>query len=320
MENKMPNDLNTLQKYYFILKEFEKRQDKTLSGYDEVLKEELNLSTKQIVRLLRELSIEHDSIVQVEGRKRESYKLIKPLDVVIETFDKSQEIGWLFNMAHDADPEIFKEIEEFTKKDKHLYMFKNTPFEDINTIESKQSFQRLKRIIEAREYAKLKFIGEDKAHDNLKCLKLVFIDSNWYVAFVDREEKLRFGRISFIERVDYATKTEHFQPSLVAKQMKFLESVQNSMTLYGEEKKTATIKATGFVAKYFEEGMKIFLSSQKFKEKLDDGSIIFTLEYTQELEILPFIQKWLPDIIILEPQELKDAYINKLQNCITNHS
>lgn len=316
----MPKDQSTLQKYYFILKEFDKRQDKTLSGYDKVLQEELRLSPKQIVRLLRELSSEHDSIVKVEGTKRESYKLIKPLDVIIETFDKSQEIGWLFNMAHDADPEIFKELEEFTKKDKHIYMFKNTPFEDINTIESKQSFQRLKRIIQAREYAKLKFIGEDEAHDNLKCLKLVFIDNNWYVAFVDSEEKLKFGRINFIERVDYGTKTEHFQSSLVAKQMKFLESVQNSMTLYGEEKKTATIKATGFVAKYFDEGMKIFLSSQRFKEKLDDGSIIFTIEYTQELEILPFIQKWLPDLIILEPQELKDAYINKLQNCITNHN
>ena len=316
----MPNDLNTLQKYYFILKEFDKRQDKTLSGYDKVLREELSLSPKQIIRLIRELSNEHDSIVKVEGSKRESYKLIKPLDVVIETFDKSQEIGWLFNMAHDADPEIFKELEEFTKKDKNIYMFKNSPFEDINTIESKQSFQRLKRIIEAREYAKIKFINNDDTYDNLKCLKLVFMDNNWYVAFIDSEEKLRFGRINFIERVDYGTKTEHFQLSTVSKQMKFLESVQNSMSLYGEEVKTATIKATGFIARYFDKGMKTFLSSQKFQKKLDDGSVIFTLEYTQELEILPFIQKWLPDLVILEPQELKEAYIKKLQQTIENNN
>lgn len=315
----MANDLNTLQKYYFILKEFDKRQDKTLSGYDEVLREELKLSPKQIVRLLRELSNEHDSIVQVEGIKRESYKLIKPLDVVIETFKQSQEIGWLFNMAHDADPEIFKELEEFTKKDKNIYMFINSPFEDINTIESKQSFQRLKRIIEAREYAKIKFMSNDNIYDNLKCLKLAFIDNNWYVAFVDNEENLRFGRISFIERVDYGTKTGHFQPSTVAKQMRFLENIQNSMTLYGKEKKLATIQATGAIARYFDKGMKTFLSSQKFQEKLDDGSVIFTLEYTQELEILPFIQKWLPDLTILEPQELKDAYIKKLQQAIDNN-
>ncbi|MDQ7060885.1 MAG: WYL domain-containing protein [Sulfurimonas sp.] len=315
----MSKDLNTLQKYYFILKEFDKRQDKTLSGYDDVLKEELKLSPKQTVRLLRELSSEHENIVKLEGSKRESYKLIKKLDVILETFEHAQEIGWLFNMAHDSDPEIFKELEEFTKKDKHIYMFKNTPFEDINTLESKQSFQHLKRIIEAKEYAKLKFLGDTQVYDNLKCLKLVFMDNNWYVAYIDSKERLRFGRINFIERVEYATKSEHFQSSTVTKQMKFLESVQNSMTLYGEEKKIAVIKAKKDIAHYFQEDMKIFLSSQKYKEKLNDGSILFTLEYTQELEILPFIQKWLPNLIILEPKELREAYLKKLQETISNH-
>jgi len=64
--------------------------------------------------------------------------------------------------------------------------------------------------------------------------------------------------------------------------------------------------------------MKKFLSSQNFKKKLEDGSVIFTLEYTQPLEILPFIQRWLPDLIILEPQELKDEYMQKLEDTISN--
>jgi len=66
--------------------------------------------------------------------------------------------------------------------------------------------------------------------------------------------------------------------------------------------------------------MKKFLPSQTFKKRLDDGSIIFTINYTQELEILPLIQKWLPDLIILKPQELKDAYIKKLNDTILNHN
>jgi len=95
--------------------------------------------------------------------------------------------------------------------------------------------------------------------------------------------------------------------------MKFLDNnIQNSLTLYNAEVKRATIKVTPERAKYFDKGMKKFLSSQKLKEKLDDGSIIFTLEYTQSLEILPFIQKWLPHLIILEPKELKEEYIENL--------
>jgi predicted DNA-binding transcriptional regulator YafY len=92
------------------------------------------------------------------------------------------------------------------------------------------------------------------------------------------------------------------------------------MTLYGEEPKEATIKATPMVAKYFDEGMKKFMPSQCFKEKCDDGSVLFTLKYTQALEILPFVQKWLPDLVIVEPLELKEVYREKLKKVITNHS
>ena len=44
----------------------------------------------------------------------ETYKLIKSIDLFVEAFDKSEEIGWLFNMANDADPDIFKELENYT--------------------------------------------------------------------------------------------------------------------------------------------------------------------------------------------------------------
>jgi len=312
-------DLNTFQKYKAILEEFELRQDKILTAYDDILQGKLDLKPKQIDRLLQELSTEFDSIVLVEGQKRKTYKLIKSIDLFTEAFEHSNEIGWFFNMAHDADPEIFKSLAQYTNQHKNIYLFKNTPFEDINTFESKDIFKRLKTGVEFHEYRKIKFLYDEKEYDNLKCLKLIFMDNNWYIAFVDSEEKLRFGRVSFIESVNYATKTS-FQPSTVEKQMRFLKSVQNSMTLFDAPKKVAKIKATKNIAHYFDEGMKIFLISQKFLEKREDGSVIFTLEYTQELEILPFIQKWLPDLIILEPQELKDAYLEKLSLAIDNHN
>ena len=146
------------------------------------------------------------------------------------------------------------------------------------------------------------------------------MEGNWYLAYVDNEDKVRFGRISFMEDVSYASKAESFQPSTVAKQMNFLSNIQNAMTLYNKPKKTARLKARGIAAKYFYEGMKPFLSSQKFEKILDDGSVIFTLEYTQPMEIMPFIQGWLPNIVILEPQELKEQYIKRLNYTINNHN
>ncbi|WP_121628751.1 WYL domain-containing protein [Poseidonibacter antarcticus] len=313
-------DISTLKKYKIILEEFEKREDKKLTGYDEVLSDILNLSPKQIDRLIKELSEEFDNIIEVNGTRRKTYQLIKPIDLFVETFDKSEEIGWFFNMAQDADPDIFKELEQFTNENKNIYKFQNSPFEDISTLEEKDIFKSLKRAVKNREYIKLRYKYIDEEYDNLKCLKLVFIDNNWYLAFIDSDNKLQLSRVSFIKDVGYASKLESFQKSSVKEQMLFLNSkLQNAMTLFGVKLKVAKLKINPYITRYFEKDMKKFLKTQRYMKKLDDGSIIITVEYTQYMEILPFIQSWMPNMIILEPKELKDAYIKRLNMTILNH-
>jgi len=202
---------STFQKYKIILDEF--HTQKILDAYNPILQEKLNLSYKQIDRLLTDLERSYDNIVLLEGKKRKTYELIKPIDIFIESFKNSEEIGWYFQMAHEADPELFDALEKFTKKDKYIYMFKNTPFEDVSTFEGKKIFKRLKKAVKYREYVKIKNKHDDKEYDNLKALKLIFIDGNWYFAFVGSDDVLRLARLSFIERVDFATKESFFQSS-----------------------------------------------------------------------------------------------------------
>lgn len=313
------SELSTLKKYKIIIEEFEKAPDKCLTGYDANLRNKLALSPKQIDRLIKELSVEFDNIIEVEKTRKKTYKLIKPIDLFIEAFDKSEEIGWLFNMANDADPEIFKQLEEYTNQNKSIYQFQNSPFEDVKTFEQKKIFQILKRAVKNREYVKIKYQSIQTEFDNLKCLKLIFIDNNWYVSIVDKDKRLRLVRISFIENVTYASKSESFNIASVKNELDFIENrLQNAMSLFTSDTKTAVLKALPAVSRYFEENMKKFFPSQKFKEKLDDGSIEFTIEYTQPMEISPFLQKWLPDIVIIEPQELRNYYIEKLKTAINN--
>ena len=309
-----------LQRTLFLLDEFHKRQDNTLDAYDQRLLDECGLSVKQIGRLLDEIANELDNIELIKIGRKKAYKLIKPMDLFVETFKNTNEISWIFNMAHDGDPEVFKELEQFTKNTKHIFQFKNTPFEDTASIEEKEIFKTLKRAVKNREYVKITFKGKEDPQDNLKCLKLIFMEGNWYLAYVNTEDSLKFGRISFMDKIEYASKVESFQPSTVTKQMHFLKNIQNAMTLYGKPTKIARLKASGMAAKYFYEGMKPFLSSQQFEKILDDGSVIFTLEYTQAIEIMPFIQSWLPNITILEPQELKEQYVKRLNLTINNHN
>jgi len=310
----------TLKRTLFLLEEFTNRPDKTLDAYDPILLDELDISSKQIGRLLDQMVNELDEIEQIKIGRKKAYKMIKPIDVLVETFKNSTDISWLFHMAVDGDPEVFQELEQLTKESKHVFQFKNTPFEDTASLEEKSIFKTLKRAVKNREYIKIVFKGrEEEPQDNLKALKLIFMEGNWYLAYVDVKERLRFGRISFMDTATYASKVESFQPSTVSKQTEFLKNIQNPMTLYNKPKKVAKLKASGIAAKYFYEGMKPFLSSQKFIEIKDDGSVVFTIEYTQPMEIMPFIQSWLPNVMILEPQELKEAYLKRLQWTINNH-
>ena len=61
------------------------------------------------------------------------------------------------------------------------------------------------------------------------------------------------------------------------------------------------------------EGMKPFFPTQKFKKKLGDSSVTFSINFTQDMEILPFIKRWLPDIEILEPTDLRQTFKEQLK-------
>ena len=313
-----------LQKIIFILEEMHKRPDGIIDRYDKVLKEEFfnpnkkkpGNSPQQIGKLLDEIASELPNIHKMTNRKS-IYKLIKPIDLFLESFDHTKDISWIINMIYDSDPELYSVLSKHTKRSNHIYQFLNTPFEDTKTLESKETFRHLKSAVKNREYRKITFKGG--VQDNLKCLKLVYMENNWYIAYVDEKDELLFGRISFIEKVEYASKARSFQPSSVKMQLEFLQNIQNSMTRYGKPKQIARLMVKPKKAKYFDKGMKLRLASQKFERKLDDGSIILTVEYTQPDEILPLVQGWLPYIVILEPQSLKNEYIKRLNEVIEHH-
>jgi predicted DNA-binding transcriptional regulator YafY len=66
------------------------------------------------------------------------------------------------------------------------------------------------------------------------------------------------------------------------------------------------------VAIYFQKDMKKFFPSQRYIQKYENGEIEFSVEYTNDMEILPFIKKWLPEISIIEPLDLKSKLHNDI--------
>ncbi len=260
------------------------------------------------------------------------YYLEKKVSLIHEYLTISDDMSWLIEKIISVDKTLFTELESKTKmrlekvlsSEKDIFLYQNSPFDVFENEETKQIFRSLKSAVKNNEYRDIYYhYNNVTLLKNIKCLKLIFMENNWYVAIArnvniegKNEDRLFFLRISFIEKIKYSAKST-YQASQLNRYVGFFKSFQNPMSLFGVEKKKARILAFPKDAKYFKPNMKKLLNSQRFIRENEDGSVEFTLEYTQPIEVLPFIKKWLPSLKILSPKELDDALREDLKNYLS---
>lgn len=229
----------------------------------------------------------------------------------------SNDIGWLITLLNENDPNLLsefeKEISRQVKEDSKVFLFKTNPLEALQDEPSKRYLGELRSAVMRREYRdiKYKYIGEVENLMDSKCLKIVFTDGNWYLAIEDNEENFRLLRVAFI--VSLSKSSKNYQSKILDKYKTHFNKIQNAMSLPSEPFQRAVLKASPKVSIYFRKGMKSFFPSQKLNEIMNDGSVIFSIDFTQDMEILPFIKRWLPDIEILEPKSLRDKFKDELK-------
>jgi predicted DNA-binding transcriptional regulator YafY len=220
------------------------------------------------------------------------------------------------SLLKDYETQNKKALERILRDDEEIYLFVNYPFESMDDEIFAKHFKILKTAVKNHEYKTIFYnYMQKEVLEDVKCLKIIYTDNNWYVAVETKEEKLRLLRIAFIEKLAYSKKL-YFHKNVLEKYTKFFKNIQNAMS-HNKNPKTAKLLASKNVAIYFKKGMKKFFPSQKYIKTLDDGSVEFSIDYTNEMEILPFIKKWLPDIKILEPQELKNRFLDDVKKCLT---
>ncbi len=290
---------------------------------NEKLASDFGINTKALGRYLDDIKNDYSDIITIEKkrikdhpRKPNIYRAIHPKKDLVTVlrffFERRTDLGWVLQLLHEKDPtlaidgEYQEEINKLISQDGEIFIFKSTPFEILAT-KHQEIFTSLKNAIKYSDYKTISY-NYDKLEilEDVKCLKLIFTQNNWYLAIEDKDEFFRLLRVSFIEKTS-PSKKKNYQKSKMEKYDKHYEKIQNAMTLYNQVVKKATCKASPRVAKYFEKDMKLFLNSQRYLRTCDDGSIEFELSYTQAVEILPFIKQWLPDIKILEPKSLVDT-------------
>ncbi|CAA6826759.1 MAG: Probable transcription regulator Cj0571 [uncultured Sulfurovum sp.] len=295
---------------------------KVLSANDKALATELGYTTKTLGRHLEDLSTLYPNIISIKKGKSKSYELVDIAYVFEKIVTSRDDLYWFFDLLERWDSNIFSDIGyEISKKDRDVFFYKNSPFEALETQEQKDIFSTLKKAIMHKQYIDIDyFYDEARVHRRAIALKLIFMHQNWYVAIVDETIGIRFLRVSFIEKLQTVVNDSYVnklsQDTLEAYNY-FLKTFQNPMSRFDKPKKIAKLQAFAKVAKYFKPHMKRHFSSEVFIENCADGSVIFSVEYTQSMEILPFVKKWLPNLKILAPQSLEDrlrddlkAYLN----------
>ncbi|CAA6815428.1 MAG: Probable transcription regulator Cj0571 [uncultured Sulfurovum sp.] len=242
-------------------------------------------------------------------------------NIVHEYLSTSEDMTWLIQMINSSDKTLFSKLEEDTKErlenilssEKDIFLYQNSPFELLEGKEHNQLFRELKLAVKNNEYRDIHYsYNSQVVLEEVQCLKLIFMENNWYVAIATKEKKVLFLRISFIKKIEYSSNKISYQSKQLDLYRDFFKTFQNPMTLFGQKKQKAHLLASSKVAKYFKPDMKKLLTSQTFIEERSDGSVEFTLDYTQSMEILPLIKKWLPDLKILSPKSLDDEFKSDL--------
>jgi hypothetical protein len=307
-----------------------------LYSLDQTLLDELGLKEKTLRRYLQELEDNYHNVIATDmkhvadiKRKVKIYFTKNPKKNVASIFkyfmNSDSNYDWIIPMILENDPEFMNQItdkerdslEKMLGKGNEPYLFVKNPFESLKNQNNKEIFESIKNAVMNREYRKIIYGQEPhQVIDNAKCLKIVFVDDNWYLAIENEEKNFRLLRVAFIKECLETYDKNTYQKSVLEKYNDYFLNLQNSLTLYGVDKKIARLKIDKEKSHYFSKDMKLFFPSQVFIKQNDDGSVEIDISYTQPLEILPFIKRWMPSMHIISPDDLKVEYKNDLEKAL----
>ncbi|NPA66008.1 MAG: WYL domain-containing protein [Epsilonproteobacteria bacterium] len=201
------------------------------------------------------------------------------------------------------------------KAHKLLGKIKNEDFNPIYTklhledISDKlKEIQILEQAIKEKKVIHCKYARNKNIHRlSIEALKIANFEGFWYLIALDNKTKKL--KKFYLKNLSHITITDkHFT---VDKELDIL--LENALSVWFQkeyEPFEVKLYADASIAKYFKRKP---LPTQKIFSSYEDGSIEFTVTITHEMEILPIIRYWIPHLVILEPQWIKEIIQDELQ-------
>ncbi len=147
-------------------------------------------------------------------------------------------------------------------------------------------------------------------HRKIYPLKIINIEGYWYLINLDTgNNKVKTFHLNTIKDIEVLAHRFHIDIEEVVK------GFQNSINAYfipSAKPITVALYIDKHIVKLFER--KPLNSSARVMKRYDDGSIDLEIIISTFMEIIPTIQKYIPYIKVIEPQELSDKIEENLKN------
>ena len=200
-----------------ILKKLVTKQE--ICPFDTELLDELRIKERTLRRYIVEIDKLFPNAFRVEsklmGYGKRPVKVLRVydknkdiIDILNRLLKYSDDLGWLISLLNENDPSLFSDLDKHEKEkvsaqlkeDSDIFLFRTNPLEVLQDEPSKRYLSELRNAVKNQEYQniKYKYIGEVENLIDVKCLKIVFTDGNWYLAIEDAEGNFRLLRVAFI--------------------------------------------------------------------------------------------------------------------------
>jgi predicted DNA-binding transcriptional regulator YafY len=182
---------------------------------------------------------------------------------------------------------------------------------DDSVILDKRQFNRIVKTIREKRQGIFEYEGFSIFEVNIEPYRVCFFDGFWYLVGKDLCDQ-KFKRYALDKIKNFKPLCNHFRcvPAQVDRMLKESGNIWFS----SERNIEVTVAVDQSCAHYFRR-RKVY-PHQEIKEERRDGSIVVSFKVGCLDEITNILKGWLPHIKILQPEELKNIFLNDMKTWI----
>jgi predicted DNA-binding transcriptional regulator YafY len=234
------------------------------------------------------------------------------LNKTLFTSDELAIISILKNKSNDkySDENLYVKVDAlFRKFEDELTnkFYQKSSIENFN--EFKEEIIQIKNSIENKCIIKCLY---NKKIREVYPLKILNLEGFWYLIVYDpSDDRIKTFHLNTIKNINVLNKSYTFDKEKV-------KSFDNAITAYYKpENKPISVQLfiNGKVSRYFIR--KPLNKSQRVLKKYEDNSIDLEIYVSDLMEIIPTIQKYIPNINVISPMILKDEIEKNIMSYIT---